>query len=472
MAGAAIVGVLGAALGMALLGRTAVSVGPFGVELEGGFGSGVTRLELPPFGELAADTHVAPLSLSASLRDVGVERLTDAVRRDGVDGLVDRIESQLIAQVRWFAWRLLLVALAGGVALSVLVFRRRWDLVAIGVIAATCSVAGSETLAAMTYEPAAFSEPSYSGSLTLARDLIGPIRDASDRIESLRDGLEQAVDGAVRAYTSLEGSPSFDDGGLRVLHISDIHASPLGMDFAQQVARGFDVDLVVDTGDLTSFATPIEDLIASRIPGFGRPYVFVAGSHDPLSLQLRIAGAPNGIVLDGDAITIEGLTIYGLAHPAFTPARGASVDDEAFEALARAAGEVIAADLDAAEEPVDLIAVHDDRMAEAVAGRVPLVISGHFHETRGLVLDGTLFLRIGTTGASGAGVFRGLDEIPFSAEVLYFSPGEDPRLIAYDVIEQLPDSGNLTVRRVIVAEEYGDPSTGPMGLSGPSPTGI
>ena len=48
------------------------------------------------------------------------------------------------------------------------------------------------------------------------------------------------------------------------------------------------------------------------------------------------------------------------------------------------------------------------------------MISGHFHETSATVRNGTLYLRIGTTGGSGAGIFRGLD-IPFSAEVLYFS---------------------------------------------------
>jgi hypothetical protein len=106
-------------------------------------------------------------------------------------------------------------------------------------------------------------------------------------------------------------------------------------------------------------------------------------------------------------------------------------------------------------------------MAEAVAGRVPVVISGHFHETTAEVVNGTLFLRIGTTGGSGAGIFRGLEDIPFTAEVLYFSDEEDPELIAYDVIEQLPDSGSLTVRRVTVSEEFGELVLTPS----PTPTG-
>ena len=116
---------------------------------------------------------------------------------------------------------------------------------------------------------------------------------------------------------------------------------------------------------------------------------------------------------------------------------------------------VVAKDVDALQDPPDLVAVHDDRMAESVAGRVPLVISGHFHETSARVENGTLYLRIGTTGGSGAGIFRGFD-IPFTAEVLYFSREEQPRLIAYDVIEQQPDSGDLTVKRITLSEEYGD----------------
>jgi hypothetical protein len=211
---------------------------------------------------------------------------------------------------------------------------------------------------------------------------------------------------------------------------------------------------VVDTGDITSFATPVEELIASEIPDFGRPYVFVRGSHDSLALQNAIARQSNAVVLDGRYETIEGLTLYGLGHPAFTPARGVPVDDEAFAEAARSSGAVIGSALDGVDERFDVVVVHDDRMGEAVAGRVPLVISGHFHETTATVRNGTLFLRIGTTGGSGAGIFRDL-AVPFSAEVLYFSRGTPPGLLAYDVVEQLPESGSLTVQRVNVIQEFG-----------------
>jgi predicted MPP superfamily phosphohydrolase len=465
---AAAVGLIGSWVGMALLAQSTVPIGPFRVELDAGFGKGETRLSLPPFGALSADTHLSPLHLSATLQDVGVERLTEVVERRGIDGLVADVEGDALDRVQALAWRVLAVGAVGGTALGLLVFRNRWRLVAAALTASILGVAGSEVSMLATYRPSAFSEPTYSGSLELAPELIGPVRDATDRIDDLRASLEQIVDGTVRAYTSLQTRPLGDDA-IRVLHISDIHASPLGMEFAQQVARGFEVHMVLDTGDITSFATPVENLIVLGIREFDVPYVFVRGSHDSIALQAEIARQPNAVVLDGRAEEVEGLRIYGLGHPAFTPARGVPVDSEAFEELARSAGVEIAAALDAMDEPVDVVAVHDDRMAESVAGRIALVVSGHFHETNGRVLNGTLLLRIGTTGGSGAGIFRGLD-IPFTAEVLYFSRGEDPVLIAYDVIEQEADSGSLTVHRITVSEEYGELVPSPSPTGSPTPT--
>ncbi len=472
-----VVGLVGAWLGLELLGRTTVPMGPFRVELDAQFGRGETRVGLPPFGALTADTHLSPLRLSATLEDVGVQRLTDDFDRRGIDGIVADVERDARSRVVALAWRVLIAGGIGGAALAVLVFRDRWRLVAGGFITALLAVLVSEILLLTTFQVSALAEPTYSGSLGLAPDLIGPVRETTGRFDDLRDGLEQVVDGAVEAYTTLHATQPFETDAIRVLHISDIHASPLGMDFAREVAQGFDVDLVIDTGDLTSFGTPVENLIVSQIPSFGRPYVFVRGNHDSIALQAAVAHEPNGIVLDGHAKTIAGLRIFGLGDPAFTPARGVPVDDEAFNEIIASADPVVAKDVDALQDPPDLVAVHDDRMAESVAGRVPLVISGHFHETSARVENGTLYLRIGTTGGSGAGIFRGFD-IPFTAEILYFSREEHPRLIAYDVIEQQPDSGDLTVKRITLSEEYGDlvltpsPSvtTSPSASPSPSPS--
>jgi hypothetical protein len=176
---AAVVGVVGAWLGMSLLARTTVPMGPFHVELDAGFGRGETRLGLPPFGALTADTHLSPLRLSATLQDVGVQRLTDAVNRRGIDGLVADVERDARDRIAPLAARVLLIGALGAAVLALLVFRTRWRLVAASVSFGVLSVALCELLVLSTFRPGAFTEPTYSGSLALAPKLIGPAREAT-----------------------------------------------------------------------------------------------------------------------------------------------------------------------------------------------------------------------------------------------------------------------------------------------------
>ncbi len=165
---------------------------------------------------------------------------------------------------------------------------------------------------------------------------------------------------------------------------------------------------------------------------------------------------PNVTVLDGEQVEKAGLTFYGLGHPVFTPNKEAAIDDAEFAARARQAGERILGDVEGLPAQPDVIAVHDDRMAETVAGRVPVVISGHFHQPAARVMEGTLFLRTGTTGGSGFTVFTQEGGIPLSAEILYFEPEAEPTLVAFDRITQSPESGNLSVERHLVAEEFSE----------------
>jgi hypothetical protein len=103
-----------------------VPIGPFRVELDVGFGRGETVLGLPPFGALTADTHLSPLHVSATLQDVGVQRLTDVVNAEGLDGLVSDVERDARGAFGSIAWRTLLAATIGGTALAALVYRTDW----------------------------------------------------------------------------------------------------------------------------------------------------------------------------------------------------------------------------------------------------------------------------------------------------------------------------------------------------------
>jgi predicted MPP superfamily phosphohydrolase len=280
------------------------------------------------------------------------------------------------------------------------------------------------------------------------------------------------VSGAIRVYTSIQADPLSASEEIRVLHVSDIHLSPLGIAFAQRVAHAFNVDFVIDTGDLTSFGTPVENVTLSSIHDFGRPYAFVRGNHDSMALQDALGKTPGAVVLDGSTRRVDGLRVYGLGDPVFTPDKLAALVDSRLAETLRSVGPRILADVTATPRPPDIVAVHDERMAEAVAGYVPLVISGHFHKPSVHVIDGTLFLQIGSTGGAGANVFTQSGGVPLSAEILHFSRTDPPVLVAYDVIEQSPETGSLTVRRHLVAREFGKlvPSPAPS-PGGETPTG-
>src|SRR5438034_1061547 len=378
------VGLAGAWLGMSVWGASRVDMGPFVVRLDTQFGRGVTDIVLPPLGHLTANTHSAPLRLSATLLDVRISELTRELSAGGIDGLVARVQADSGHALPLHAFRVIAVAGFGALLLGALAFRTRWVPLVSTILIAMSLVGGSEILALATFQSGAFATPTSSGSLALAADIIPPVRSAATKFDEFRAQLERVVDGAIKVYTSIQTSPVGEAGEIRVLHISDIHLSPLGLEFAKQISDGFDVDFIVDTGDTTSFGTPPENVVLNNIASMGRPYVWVRGNHDSRAFQEAMEKLPNAIVLDG-----------------------------------------------------------------------------------------TLYLRVGTTGGSNFATFLPDEGIPLSAEVLYFEPGTPPRLVAYDLIEQSPKTGALTVTRHLVEQEFGTltPSPSPSPMPSPTETG-
>ena len=451
----AAIGLAGAWLGLLVGGSVETEAGPFTVRLSSNLGRGETEIELPPFGRLSADTHLAPLHLRATLTSVDALELVEFVRTRTPDQAVREVEDALLPALAPLGLRVLLVALGGAFVLTALTFRANRRAIGISLLATAVVVGGGQLLAWQTYRPARLLSPTFSGTLALAPTVVGPADTALDRIDEFRGELRRIVEGASRVFADVQSSPFLEEDEIRVLHISDIHLSPLGLSFARRVADAFDVDMVIDTGDLTSFGTPAENLIADSVPSFGRPYVFVRGNHDSTGVERAVAGEPNAVVLDGQADEVAGLSIYGVGDVFFTPDEENVPTDEEAEALLASANEQIASELEDLIEVPDLVAVHNDREALSVAGRVPLVISGHTHVPSARVVEGTLFLRVGSTGGSGFGVFAEEGGVPLSAELLYFDRNEG-RLIGYDVIEQSAETGDVTLRRHIVSEEFGE----------------
>ncbi|HEX6263016.1 MAG TPA: metallophosphoesterase family protein [Actinomycetota bacterium] len=462
----ALIGMVGAWLALLMAGRHDYDLGPFRVEFFGRPGSSATELALPPFGRLQADTHLAPLKLSATLQEVAAVELGDIVQHKGVGGLTLEIEEEAPGVLVSYVLRSLAVVLAGAAVAALLVFRARWRPVIVAVVTSGLVFGGMAGISWLTFRPEAFLSPTFSGSLALAPRLVGPIRDAGGRIEDFRAELERLVGGAVSAYTTIAATPPTTGADIVALHISDVHLSPLGMDFAQRLASSFEVDLVLDTGDLTSFGSSLEQGITSRIREFGVPYVFVRGNHDSALTVNEVLAQPNAIVLRHELREVAGLRIYGAPHPLFTPALERDYPGEEIEETLLAVGEVVSEEVSAASP--DLLVVHDDRMAEASIGLVPVVASGHFHQTTARVVEGTILLRVGTTGAGGLDTFTAPQPIPLSAQLLYFD-GDPVQLVAWDTVLLDPITRDLTVRRHLPTEIGEEEEPAPQGEPAPTP---
>lgn len=449
----------GAWLGVLVAGRASYTLGPFTVELYARPGSGLTEVALPPLGEVRADTHQAPIRLTAKLERVDPDQLNQTVAAEGLDGLVERVERTGLDAIRTHAIRTALIALAG-VLMVALIFRAQAGLARIGLTGlAVVSLMVSWTW--LGYRPEAFAEPAYTGSLRLAPGLVGPIRQATHRLELFRQELGQLVRSTAEAFGAVTAGAGPSEDALVVLHISDVHASPLGMDFAQRLAVTFRADLVVDTGDVTSFSSRLERSILDRIPQFRVPYVFVRGNHDSLEIGVQAEAQPNGVTLESESTTAAGLTLFGAAHPLFTPGRRFT-DVEIAEAL-EAAGRGLDERIAALDRPPDIVLVHDDRMASDLAGDVPLVLSGHFHHFDDDIRGGTLFLETASTGGGGLDTFVLDESVPLAAEILYLE-GSPPRLVAVDRVALEPETRQLVVDRRLAAtirQEAGEPVPAP-----------
>jgi hypothetical protein len=131
---------------------------------------------------------------------------------------------------------------------------------------------------------------------------------------------------------------------------------------------------------------------------------------------------------------VAGLRFWGAADTRYTPNKDQPTGGEVERDRAEAFAPQVATQLDADQPPaVDLVLVHDARMAGALGGKVPLVLAGHTHEARTDSIDDTILLIEGSTGGAGLRGLRDREPEPLTCTVLYFDPVAD-RLVAYDRI--------------------------------------
>ncbi|HEX2196748.1 MAG TPA: metallophosphoesterase family protein, partial [Actinomycetota bacterium] len=273
----------------------------------------------------------------------------------------------------------------------------------------------------------AFEQPRFTGALVRAPVVIEALQSGEVTLGSIQSRYETAAE-RLSDLMTLVAQPDRDPGtdSVAILHVSDVHSNPLGVQLARQLAAQFEVDAVIDTGDLTNFGLTVEARIGRLIERIEVPYYLVPGNHDSAANEAALDRVPNLTVLDGAVAEVEGVRILGWGDP--TDTNWNNIPPEEAAEIRVEEGEATAAEVERLEP--DVLAVHDKRLAEASYGDVPLVIAGHYHRRLVEEEEGTRVLSVGSTGATGLKFFVEAER-DYEAEVLYFRGG---RAVAVDYV--------------------------------------
>lgn len=425
-------------------------VGPAIVVARARVGTGETVLRLPPLGTIEASTHAVPIKLLLAVEEVDVKSLADQATSPG--GRVElrrAVEEDLRGLARAVVVRFVTSALVLGALGGLIFYHRRWDLVGLAAAGALLIVLSSGAAVGIGYDIAAFESPRYTGGLTRASAVLETLKERIEVLDAARSRYEIATRKLSDLFVLFSRQPDPPADETVILHVSDLHANPIGLEVAQELAREFDVDAVIDTGDISSaeldtgeissLTGAVDAAIARSVARIRVPYLFVAGNHDSPQFVRRLEGKANVHVLDGDTYALEGIEILGWGDPTFSTT---PVPEEA-KAQDRLAVAPDVADEVAVERP-DILAVHDSRLAQESLGQVPLVLAGHTHERDTQELEGTVILTVGSTGATGLKSFTVEAERYYEAQILHFEAGN---LVATDYVSLTDLGTEFTVER-------------------------
>ena len=441
---AVVLAALGAAVGAAAFAlQPAVSgqVGPGSVAIDPSLRPGDTVVDLPPLGQIRADTHSGPMGFDARVERIDIDEAGLLARgQDPAGVLRAQVESDLRPLLRDLARQSLVVALIAGIGIAMVLPRRRLRYAAATVAGSLgfLVVAGGATAA--TFEPGSFDQPEFEGALAAAPDILNTVQRHVEDVEVVESRLAALSERVVSLYRSVEGGTVSSPADTVVLHVSDLHSNPIGIALVEQTADRFEVDAIVDTGDLTSFGASIEDAVVERITRIDTPYYVVPGNHDSTAIRRSLASA--GIeVLDPGMVQVGDIRILGVGDPTFTADNDVS-DDAVEEDLAEAAEETRR--LIRQRRP-DIVAVHNPAQLDAAVGSFDIGIAGHKHEPSLDYVDGSAVIVAGSAGATGVGALLSEEDLPYQMQLLRF---EDDRLVAVDRVAFEGTDGEFRLERI------------------------
>ena len=412
---------------------------------------GSTTIDLSPLGSISAATHKLPLELKIKLHYIGTGAITQPTLTS-IDNW-SRIYEGLINNIKPFIIRQLLIIFCAAVFSVLLIWRSRLRTALISGLACSLLMALLLIGTYQSYQAQALREPVYCGIIALAPQVIPEPGKIMDRLEEIQADTRKIVGNISVLMRNSNGlaffsTPMEENAFKKVLLISDLHSNPLGVQFIKEISLAFQVDLILDAGDLTDLGTSLEAEYGAGISSIKTPYVFCPGNHDTPEIMDFVKNLDNAMVLEGGTVDISGIRILGVADPLSAGTEVEMEDALAWEKLMQERVSALRKSAQEEEFPPHLLVVHHPQIAQQLAEDFPLIVYGHTHQQSIKVNNDSIMLNPGTSGAAG---LRGLyadQAVPYSAMILYLN--DEGLAAAVDTVKYEPFSDRFYIERKLL----------------------
>jgi len=410
---------LGAVIAIALFNQTQFSLTSldFLLSLQL-FSKGETEIKVLPLGTVSAPTHLFPVKIILVLNNINFKILEEMIAKGfGQQQLFDNLSVELILFLKLYLIKIFILSVLGATIATFLYsgnLKSSLKSSIIGLCLASTIIGGIYS----GYDYKKFYNPEYYGALENAPWMLELLQDGLEKMEKLGEKIETVAQNVDVLYRNFEQSVAFNQGDeyTQILHVSDIHNNPIAFRFIEQIVESFGVDIIVDTGDLTDFGTPLETFFLEKIESLEIPYLFVAGNHDSPQVINALSGVNNVINVNKKIVNVKGIDFIGINDPASVSNKVIPPAQEEINEYAAQLNEL----MNSSQRTPDIMLIHNPQLANQFTGRLPTVLFGHSHQHAIEIDKGTVLVNAGTTGAAGIRGLGTTQEVSYTLVLLSF----------------------------------------------------
>jgi len=394
-------------------------------------GKGNTVLHIPPLGTVSSKTHFPPVDIHLTLRNINLEQL-EVFTRELSSGNQNWPEIMLPkikeAVFTYFLYLLILAFFLGATSFLLLSYpsRQKKNVLLGGLISGgiNCLAIGLLLFSIFfSYNIKAFSEAQYEGILEAAPWVMSAFDEGPAVIKNLGYQFTEVIDNISILQKEVESNLLLQENQetLKILHVSDIHNNPAAFELILKVVDAFNIDLIIDTGDLVDYGTALEmEIFTDFFNSINIPYIFVPGNHESPAAIAALKAIENITVLEEGVVEVAGIKVAGIADPLSSLPSMSGTDDDLAEKVAQQLKELVNN-----SEGVEIIATHNPDYFKYLREGGNFLLGGHTHTPYIKSRNDYIEINAGTTGSSG---IRGLNQLDVTFSLvlitMQYSPEE------------------------------------------------